>query len=132
MRYRPNMPTIVITNADTIILPSHPHRKGVYFPPNNGGRYTINFGSAAVLDSGINISGVADGQEFLDKDWGCLVTREVHAIASVASLTIQLVEIFKEEWNDHDGIIRWTGSPLQRLYLERGNNARRTIVAMGG
>jgi len=88
---------MTITNNATEVIPAQDRRVALWLSSDPTNRYTISDSPGVTLGNGINININTVGLLMRVEDWGLLVTKQLYAVTSVASLVIAYVPILLDE-----------------------------------
>ncbi len=91
--------TADVVLTDGVFLPANANRVALWLPPPSSSNYGANFGEAATVTHFRRTTGY-DGLWLRREEFGDLVTREVHLIATV-TLTLRLVDVVAIPWGPY-------------------------------
>jgi len=86
-------PPVSVQITDTAIIGPDPNRVGLILSPGPTNRYSIAFGTAAVLDQGLTIPPGVSPLILSLEDLGDLITLDIRGISAVAPQTITVGSI---------------------------------------
>lgn len=89
-----NQTSATIGATATTIIGANAHRRRLVISPPSGGRVTLAFNGAAVLDQGLTIQTGTTPRTISREEYGDIIRGPVSAIADGAGRTVGILEYF--------------------------------------
>jgi hypothetical protein len=89
-----NQTQVIVGLTDTVIAGPNEKRLALIISTGLVARFTVNFGSQAILDQGFNVYPSTPPFEILEDRYGQAIREEVHAISSGQAQVVTVLDIF--------------------------------------